>query len=284
MATYLIGEKREGNSGGFRKQGTSLVYVHRVSFQVYSDDRYENKINVLTTPGLPIVGVPYGGFVGTCTSKDCERSPVNPQYWDVKCEFSTGEEEQKQDPNDPNNPDPTTWIPIYDIVFESYQEAATKDNAGNAILNTAGIPFADPLMRNRVISVLDFYQFEPDSLTLDQIMDRNDTVNSVTFRSIAAWKLNLLIKKATIGLYNGFSCWRIEYQIKYRKDNWKDKVVSHGTQQKVSGSLKPCVNALGQTIDAGLTSAGVQVAVGVDPHVMEKEIKEAIDFNSFLRV
>jgi len=45
----------------------------------------------------------------------------------------------------------------------------------------------------------------------------------------------------------------------------------------------PCVNARGQTIDAGLTSAGVQVAVGVDPHVMEKEIKEAIDFNSFLR-
>jgi hypothetical protein len=283
MATQLIGERREGNSGGFRKQGANLIYVHRATLLVYSDDRYENKINVLTTLGLPIVGQSYGGFVGTCVSKDCDRSEVNPHYWDVKVEFSTGEEEQKQNPNDPNNPNPTTWIPIYDITFETYQEAATKDNAGAAILNTAGIPFAEPLMRSRVISVLDFYQFEPDSLTLDAIMDRNDTVNSVTFRSIAAWKLNLLVRKATLGTYNNFPCWRIEYQLKYRKDNWKDKIVSHGTQQKVSGQLVPCVNARGQTIDAGLTSAGVQVGVGVDPHVMEKEIKEAIDFNSFLR-
>ena len=89
MANVVLGEKRDGEAR-IRSSGGIPTLEETYSFIVEADDKNNSRINILSTPGLPIVGVTRSAFGFTvCKTKSAVRREEKPTLWDVTCEFSS---------------------------------------------------------------------------------------------------------------------------------------------------------------------------------------------------
>lgn len=311
MATTLIGEKRIG-SGGIRLNGQAIEFVETYMYIVDGGSSSETRNNVLSTTGLPIVGTSTLASGAVCISKQAERSDVNPRWWEVTCEYASQNNNQSQ--QDPNNPsqDPTTWIPVYKIDYETDQVAVTKfygvSNATHPIVNSAAQVFSTPLVKNQLIAVYRFSQFESDSLSEKTIMDRNDNVNSGVFKGFPKWSLKLNVLGCERGYYNGYAARKIDYMLSYKEgwapstwhkpsvsadvvsytlateySGWREMVLDVGIWEINAGKREGNIDDTGYRIECGLDGAGQQVPVTEYPAVLGIPIFKEVNFSSFLR-
>ena len=238
---------------------------------------------VYTTPGLPVVNVtrsPQG--LGVCRSKVCRRWTQNPLYWTVTCEFSSAVDERSQT-QDPDI-DPVTWVPVYETKHERLQEVVTRDKSDQPIANSVGRPFANGLTITRLIPVWEFYQIDPP-VDDETIIDRMETVNDTTFKGRAEKTLLLIILSSVVGFYYGQRRRLTHYQLKYNKKTWKHKRLDVGTTYLDAGDEKPYTDKFGNVILGGLDGVtGAKVAVGEPPGIVEFDMHEPINFNTFLRI
>ena len=251
---------------------------------VLTDDKTTSRLAVLYgTPGLPKVGQTVSAFgYAVCKNVDANRRADNPLIWDVTAAFSS-EVEEGQDTQNPES-DPTVWVPIYETKFERLQEVVTKDQSNVSIANSAGQPFQVGLTVGRFIPVWEFYQFEPDTVTDEQIIDRNETVNSGSFKGRAAKSLLLTILSSRVGYYYGNRRRLTQYSLKYNKKLWTHKRLDVGTVYLSSGQLKPYLDSDGRTVIlGGLNGSGAKVTPGNPPATLEFDLYPSISF-SFLRV
>jgi hypothetical protein len=282
MANVIVGERREGSirirsSGGIPQLDETYVFL------VKSDNKNNSRFNVSQTPGLPIVGVTVSSFgLTVCQSKSCVRDPDNPLYWEVTCEFSSVVEEG-QDSQDPQT-DPTAWVPIYETKFERSQKVVTRDFAGNAVVNSAGQGFDNGLTISRFLPVWEFFQFEPATVSDEDVIERNEVVNSVAFRGRAIKTLLCTVTSSKIGYYYGTPLRLTQYSLKYDPLTWIHKRLDVGTVFKDGTDLKDYLSKDGTVIRGGLNGSGAKVTVGDDPAILEFDMYDAKDFNSFLRV
>ncbi len=256
-----------------------------VDFLVVSDDKFASRESILlSTQNAPVVGLEYGPFLATCISKKVERKEEHANYWVMTCEFDSSKEEQQPDPNDPTNPEPTTWLPVWKLQISSedsetmwvdYTPAGAK-----TIANTAGELY-DPLpnKKSTLVSWV-FNQFENASQTLEDISSRHDRINSSAIRGFGQYKLLCQVEDAELGYYNGFPCWNVAYRLVYKRQTWKTKSYSWGWNYKDGGVLKP-YNANSINIFGPLDAAGGK---GTAPGELQEFILiEPINFNTFLR-
>lgn len=290
MASVIIGEMREGAASIKKGKGTQLTYTSTFNFLVYTDDKFTSREEVLLfTPGLPVVGVVYGLIQATCTGKDCTRRKDNPHYWDVVCTFDTGAEDQKQNPEDPENPDPTTWLPVFIVdSFETRDRVLKVDKSPTPkkCVNSANTPFADPITDTETICCFSFTQFEQPDQGLKTIMDRNGAVNKTAVVSngetFAARTLKLNVLRAEKGLFMGFTAWRIEYRVAYDPDKWDEDRLDVGPVQISGGKRVSCMDEeRTYKIVGNLNGSGVQVFT--DPAIITFRPKKEIEFNDFVR-
>lgn len=290
MASVIIGEMREGAASIKKGKGTQLTYTSTFNFLVYTDDKFTSREEVLLfTPGLPVVGVVYGLIQATCTGKDCTRRKDNPHYWDVVCTFDTGAEDQKQNPEDPENPDPTTWLPVFIVdSFETRDRVLKVDKSPTPkkCVNSANTPFADPITDTETICCFSFTQFEQPDQGLKTIMDRNAAVNKTAVVSngetFAARTLKLNVLRAEKGLFMGFTAWRIEYRVAYDPDKWDEDRLDVGPVQISGGKRVSCMDEeRTYKIVGNLNGSGVQVFT--DPAIITFRPKKEIEFNDFVR-
>jgi hypothetical protein len=235
----------------------------------------------------------YGPVGAVCVGKNAERSELNPLYWTLTCEFDTGTEEQQQDPAQPNNPDPTTWISVWKIdINDDRDETLYKDftsPTAQVYTNTAGELY-EPLttVKKSVVS-WKFTQFEPSSTTLVDISDRHMHVNSTAVRGFPARSLLLSVREAELAYYNGFYCWIVPYSVAYNKDLWVDIRYSAGYNYiDGAGKLQP-YEVDGIQIFGPLDAAGGQALnIGLLPdwpnaHQQTFLPYPELDFNTFIR-
>lgn len=289
MPNIVVGEKREGQAS-IRSAGGTPVLDETYHFLVKSDDKNNSRINILGTPGLPIVGVTVSAFgISVCKGKSAVRREDQPLYWDVTCEFSS-EVSESQSSQNPRS-DPEVWVPIYETKFERLQEVVTKDFSGTSIANSAGQPFENGLSISRFIPVWEFFQIESASVTDETIIDRNETVNTSTFKGRAAKTLLLTIMSSQIGFYYGQRRRLTRYSCKYNSRKWTHKRLDVGTVYLDPDGVGPC-GAGGRSpykdceenvILGGLNGSGAKVAVGNPPAVLEFDMFDDIAF-SFLRI
>lgn len=282
MANTVLGEKREGDTR-IRSKGGVAVLEETYVFLVQSDDKTNSRLNILSTSGLPVVGVTVSAFGYTvCRTKDAKRRRENPLLWDVTCEFSS-EVEERQDSQDPTD-DPETWIPVYETKFERLERLVTVDVDGDPIVNSAGGGFPEGLTIGRYIPVWEFFQFESASITDFQIVERIETVNSATFKGGAEKTWLLTIMSSVIGYYYGARRRLNQYSLKYNPDNWTHKRLDEGTFYLDGGGLQVDYTTLGSddpsVIIGPLNGFGARAA---EPAVLEFDIYPAINF-SFLRI
>jgi hypothetical protein len=282
LANEIIGEKREGQAA-IRSAGGMPVLDETYHFLVKADNKNNSRINILSTPGLPIVGVTMSAFgISVCKGKTAVRRDDQSLYWDVTCEFSSEVEERQSNQNPGSNPE--TWVPIYETKFERLQEVVTKDKDGTAIANSAGQPFESGLTISRFIPVWEFFQIEPATVSDETIIDRNETVNSTSFKGRAAKTLLLTVNSSVIGFYYGQRRRLTQYSIKYNSRKWTNKRLDLGTVFLNSGVHKPYEDSEGNVILGGLNGSGAKVTVGSPPAVLEFDMFSEISFSSFLRI
>jgi hypothetical protein len=281
MANQIVGERREGNirirsSGGIPQIDETYVFL------VKSSNKNNSRFNISQTPGLPIVGVTVSSFgITVCRSKSCERDPENPLYWEVTCEFSSAVEEG-QDSQDPET-NPTAWVPIYETKFERSQKVVTRDFSGNAVANSTGQPFDNGLTISRFLPVWEFFQFEPASVTDEQVIDRNEVVNSTEFRGRAIKTLLCTVTSSKIGYYYGTPLRLTQYSLKYDPLTWIHRRLDVGTVFRDGTTLKDYTSNDGSVIRGGLNGSGAKVAVGSPPAILDFDMYPTANFNTFLR-
>lgn len=280
MSTSILGTRREGQCS-LRSSNGAAVFDETYSYTVVATNKDEPYAAIITTSGLPVVGVTTSGY-GICRSLSANRWEQNPLYWTVSAEFSS-EVEENQSSQNPTS-DPLTWLPVYETKFEKLSEIATKDKAGTSIANSAGQPFDTGITLNRFIPVWQFFQFEPITITDEALIERNETVNSAVFKGRAAKTLLLTVVNSTIGFYYGRKIRLTTYQLRYNKKKWTHKRLDVGTVYKSGSDLLPYTDKSGAVILGALNGSGGKQTVGTPPAVQEFDQYDELNFSTFLRV
>lgn len=240
MTHQLIGEARQGSFSVKSSSGVPTL-TETYEFRVKADSINASRLSVSFTPGLPIVNQTVSAFgLSVCRSKDATRDPINPLYWDVTCEFSSEvEENQDRGGADEFGSDPTEWTPIYETRFERLSEIVTTDINGDTITNSRNEMFPEGMVRNRYIPIWTFFQFEPPTVTDEDIIVRNEVVNSAIFRGRPIKTLLCTVAKSTIGFYYGQRLRFTQYELRYNTKTWQLErldMASDGTPLNGSGA------------------------------------------------
>ena len=280
MTTSLRGQARATGQCSIRSRNGIPILDETYEYWVISNNINDTHVDVYATTGLPTVGVtssPSG--TGICNSKSCSRDATNQFLWKVVCTFST-EVDERQSSYNPGT-DPTAWVPVYETKFERLQESVNTDRNGVAIANSAGQMFPTGMTISRFIPLWTIFQFEASTVTDEQIIDRNETVNNGTFRGRAANTLLLTVDSSVIGYYYGARRRLTSYTIRYNRKNWKHKRLDVGEAYLQGGVLKP-YTIDGRLVMGNLNGSGGKSADGVAAAIREFDQYPAISF-SFLR-
>lgn len=295
MATTIKDNSTKRNgSVRVRSQNGIPKIDETYSFIVVSTLKNEDYLTVIRTAGLPIVGLntsPSG--LGLCQSISAERREENPYYWDVTCEFSSNVQDQpgnSQNENGSPSSSPTSWIPIYETKFERIQEVCTVDADGSPIVNSAGAVFPDSVTRTRKIPIWEFYQFESASITDEEIIERSETVNETPFKGRAAKTLLLTVLNSVVGYYYGARLRFTHYQLKYKRDDWRQKRADVGYFYLDGTTREPYLEPPppdpdGIVILGPLDGNGEKTASVTDPPaILYFDMCPTLDFAEFLRI
>jgi hypothetical protein len=234
---------------------------------------------LLDTPGLPIVAITQTSNGAVCVSKTAERREDNPYYWDVTCEFET---QPLQQEDEQNNNDPTTWVALIKIAFESKEKVLAEDTSGDPIVNSAGQQFETPLTITQLIPVLKWVQYEYPTLSLSDIMARNNTVNSASKFGAEAKTLLCNVLSAERGYYYRVPAWKVEYQLRYDADTWKIPMLDVGTRfrQDVNSEWEPYLEDAHRVL-GNLDGNGLKTANNGDdpPAILEFDVYKTDNFS-----
>lgn len=253
-------------------------------YRILADSKSQDRIDILNTPNLPEVGVTTNG-PAVCSGIDANSWEANPIYWDAVASFSSNVDEDSSGAGSQGQSwgDPTTWVPIAKLAFESYSDVRLTDAAGAAQVNSAGQPFETAIAQRRTIVRYDFDQFEPATTTDDEISERNETVNDAIFKGKAVKTLLLTVREATLGLFYGYSVWRVGYSLAYKKDTWQRKRLDIGNSYLSGGSLLPYEDSEGNRIVGPLDGSGGKQSAGTAPAILTFDEFATSTFSSFIR-
>jgi hypothetical protein len=255
----------------------------------------EDYLDVLSTAGLPIVGVttePTGYAV--CTSKNAVRRAENPLYWDVTCDFSSEVDDRSGSSGGPGSAEvgnnPELWVPIYETKYWQYTEPVIKTTNGTLIANSAGEQFPTTTLVTKFLPMWEFFQIEPASLTDETILDRCDVINSTIFKGREPKTLLCTVLSSVIGRYYGSLRRLTQYQLKYKPDEWTLKKPDVGTRyysieqnKNVDYTIDEAGN--GTIINGPLDGAGGKANNGLGPaEILEFDIYTEVSFSTFLRI
>ena len=275
----LIGEGRSGDVGIRLNQGVPVVEM-TVTYRVLADTADQDRSIVITTPGLPTAGQTIREGLCVCKSLSASRNASNPRLWEITTEFSS-EDQEGQDNQDPTS-DPETWVPEYETKFERVDEVVTEDVNGVTVANSAGTAFPQGLTVTRLIPVWEFVQVESASITDEDVLARNEVVNSTTFKGRAAKTLLCVVVNSYIGRLYGKRRRLTIYHLKYNERDWKHKRRDIGPVHLVGGAEVRFDKDGGPPIGGLDGSTGAKVTVGDPPGIIEFDIYNTSDF-SFLR-
>ena len=283
----LEGEQREGSASLASSDGRP-VYEEHYSFLVKADSKTQPRSEIFATPGLPIIQhTTTANGLAVCTTVDPVRREANSLYYDVAVTFSSEVTESSGAetfvPGAPGSIPPVEWVPVYETQMERMQRVATKDVDGTPIVNSAGQAFETGLQIGRFIPIWDLYQFEPATVTDEDIIERNETVNSVTFKGREPKTLLLTVVNSVIWRFLGNRVRLTRYEVRWNKENWRHKRLDVGTQYLNLTEIKDYKSADGSIMLGSLDGNGGKQTPGQPPAVREFDVFESKNFKDFLR-
>jgi hypothetical protein len=315
--------KREGSVRIRAKKDGTLSVEQDWFFRIKADNISQSRVDILiTTPDVPKFGVIYSGL--RLSGCDATRLDEDPLLWDAVYNLSNQVTEgENVNPSDGSYQlgTPTDWVPVVELGFEDYEEvfleslpllqnetdasadftfgdppAAGTETDGlgyNAArwVNSAGQPYDQGFVRQRRIITRKFTQFEPitgtGAVTLDTIEARNDTLNDASYLGKAKRTLKLSVDSVAAGFYYGVRCWRVDYTMAYKADDWRLKKLDVGWFYRDAdddNKLKPFLDEPGNNIIGSLNGSGGKAADRLKPAIRAHKEFPSINFASFLRL
>ena len=227
-------------------------------YNVLADSKLQNRADILfNTPGLPMVGSTImNGML--CKGGDAQRDPDKALLWKVALTFTTNVDQDDANAGGQQQGDPTLWIPVRRTMWETKEEVSDTDASGNPCVNTADQPFETKVVRRRRLPAWEFTQWEPLSVTDDDIIARAEVMNSGTYKGKAAKTWLCTVQDSSVGFFAGYRCRMTIYRLVYDFKKWTEKRLSVGYLYKDSSNRYPYV-VRGQVIQGPLTSSGNRV-------------------------
>lgn len=224
----ILGRKK-GKSIELSGNNGQIIYRLPLVYLVYDETGTQSEGTIISTVGLPLVNEPFTidgvQFTIACKSKRAEQWDNNNKYWTVTCDCDNEPFESGNGGGDKegDQPDPTTWIPIVKLEYETIDWVVDTDWDGNTILNFANRPYSSPLTIKRLIPCLKFTQYENPNARLIDIISFNENLNLNTYLGMARGMWMLTIEDCDKGYKNGYLCWKIDYKLRLnrRKLNYK---------------------------------------------------------------
>lgn len=281
MATILKGIAG-GRGGKLTLNEKGPVYTESVELIVISNIKNESIANVLSTAGLPRVNFTATTFGALCRDLTPKQDAKSPYVWRVNAEFTTEPLDYDTDGDDPDNPNPTSWVPIYKGVGESFEEVVYEDfsTTPKKYVNSAKKKFPEPLIVKRPVVVYTFRQFVVSTFTDMQIGDWNDTINLSVFKGFPADTLHLTVQDFERGTFYGMYCTLVNFRVAYKKDKWLNKPLDMGYEYRPTAG-GPTVGSAGGKLVA-LESNGTQRSDTLDPLALEFVPHRRVAFGGFL--
>lgn len=280
MATILKGW-RKGMGGKFSAGKSGPVYTETRTAVVFSDVKDESPFVVLSTTGLPRVGLTtlIGISNSICTDVSPKQDTGSPYLWLVDCEFSTATEGQDTG----GDPDPTTWTPRYSGKIETYPEVMYEDFSTPKLkyVNSANKKFPEPLIRHRPIIVYSFKQYIVPTITDVQIGEFNDTINLTAFKGFPADTLKCTISEFERGYFYDMDCTLLSVSVAFKRDAWLDRPLDMGYEYRLSAGV-PAVGSAGGML-VSLNGDGTLRSDVSDPLVKIFVPHQRVEFSTFLR-
>lgn len=284
----LEGLARQVGSTRIRSSGGVPVLEETYGYTVLASSPTETYASLLNTAGLPVVGVTVSPFgLGICTDITGVRDANNASLWHFTGEFSSEVEDRQGAGNpaqDPGSFDPEEWIPIIETKYERVTRVSNVDATGAAVANSAGQLFPTGITKARYLPVWEFFQFEPVTVTDENVISRCEVINSNAFKGRAAKTLLCVVLSSVVGFYYGAARRLTQYRITYDRQKWTDKRLDVGQVFLSGGQLLPYTDQEGNVILGGLNGSGAKVAAGSPPAILEFDPYPQADFSSFLRV
>jgi hypothetical protein len=311
MPTLVAGQRRAGKIRTNTSQN-NLTIEQDFHFRIRADSLEQDRLTILHDPSLdvPKYGVPYGSYGMVLKSADADRRDDDPFLWDCVYNLSNSVVEGEQ--TDPasgiqQTTTPVEWVAVVTLGFEDNDEVFRKslpinseelhpDRGGtdpdgyNAYYwqNSAGQPYSSSFVRQRRIITRDFTQFEaisgPGALTLDDIEDRNEVLNSDTFLGKPKRTMKLTVESCEAGSYYGLRCWRVGYRLHYKKSDWRLKQHDVGSYYLVGETKVDFKTDDGEYIEGSLNGKGGMATDQFSPAMRYHKEFDEVDFNDFLRM
>lgn len=283
MATTLRGVKA-GTGGKLSSTAKGYVYTQSLEYVVISDVKDETIFNVLNTSGLPRIGFTSTAFAdAVCRDLSPKQDPKQPYLWRVTADFTTEPLNQDTTGDDPDNPDPTAWVPLYKGTIETFPEVMFEDfsTSPKKYVNSAGKKFPEPLVRNRPIIVYSFQQYIASTVTDAQIGEYNDTINLTTFKGFGADTLKCTIADFERGYFYGVSCTLLSVKVAYKRDKWLDRPLDMGYEYRPTAGAEAVASAGGKLVS--LATDGTLRSDTLAPLALEFVPHKRVEFSTFLR-
>lgn len=280
----VLQDKREGDVNVSLRDGMP-IYQATWHYRLIAASPAMTRKEVLQFPGVPVVGdtVDDDAF-GVCESVRADRSAENPIIWDITAIFTTLVMTVDVGGTQGNpSSDPTTWTPRRKTIFYQKDHWFYKDTLNKLYLNSAGQWLTGIPARKRTLVAWRFVQFEPATVTDEQIADRNEKTNASTFKGKAARTLLCCVEDSEIGNYYGRWLRLTQYLLKYDPLTWDTERYDVGTVYKSGSDWLPWLDKAGNVVEGGLDGSGGKVAIGTDPAKLTFR-DYATDSFSFLRI
>ena len=253
-----LGLERRVGDVMLRMSRGMLVVEETYTVQVFADNEFQTRLDILNTPDLPIPqsSISPSGL-GVCQTTNCKRNPGNRLLWDVEVKYSSEVEDNSgQDFSQTGGGgafNPETWVPRRETFLEPFEDYPIVDLDGMPFTNGAGTPFATGVPVKKDLLRYDFFQFEPttgpNGVTDVMIAQRNNSINDDVFMGHPKHTLLLKVRKSTVGFYYGVERRLSEYSIVVQPkakdgepqvDNWHVKIANVGPQwiSNDGGTLK----------------------------------------------
>lgn len=289
------------------EDGIQRLLKHRRYFEVRTDDPEDSGVIAGAEADLPRNGDPHPDDPDRIMVRITADNDANdPTLWLVVCEYdsdlpaeqareagsfdpATGASVPGGDGGDHNvradNPldRPTRWA----VEFEQAQEIVKKDIDGNAIVNSAGLPYDPPPMADRafmVITAVKNYAVGDSLIDLSgSVGEYIDTLNDNVFLGCTAGTLRIVGASINYDVENGVPFAQVTWRFKHRRFGWALSLADIGTMVLSAGEFIPVSYIEGTGSDTGprpLDGSGGLLAPGLPLEFFDFNVYPELDFSA----
>jgi len=167
--------------------------------------------------------------------------------------------------------------------FAQFERPVDKTVDGEAIVNSAGDPFANEIMRDDSRPVFSYSRNEA-SFNASLAYSYRDTVNSDSFMGAGPGQVKVSnISGARQYDANYGYYWQVTYEFQFSADGFEKKIVSAGLREKNDDGKLENILVQGKEINdpALLDKKGKKVPPGGPPHIHEFKVYNETSFSAF---